>query len=102
MVLLGIDVSKDRLDCALLADGGGRYKGQNPGHAGWYQPLGDLQTQHFRGFRTVDPPSIRKLARGFAPRTCRPGPNGESGFRIWMAAVKSMRVVGCGARGRSL
>jgi hypothetical protein len=45
------------------------YKGQNPGHAGWYQPLGDLQTQHFRGFRTVDPPSIRKLSRGFAPRT---------------------------------
>ena len=36
MVLLGIDVSKDRLDCALLADGGGRPLGRRafPNDAG--------------------------------------------------------------------
>ena len=36
MVLLGIDVAKDRLDCALLADGGGRPLGRRafPNDAG--------------------------------------------------------------------
>ncbi len=45
------------------------YVEQNPGHAGRHQPLGGLQTQHFQGFRTADPSSMRKFARTFAPRT---------------------------------
>jgi 2-(1,2-epoxy-1,2-dihydrophenyl)acetyl-CoA isomerase len=45
------------------------YEGQNPGHAGRDQSLGDPQTQHFQGFRTADPSPTRKFARTFAPRT---------------------------------
>ena len=50
------------------------YVGQNPGHAGRHQPLGDPQTQHFQGFRAADPSSMRKFARTFAPRTNRWSP----------------------------
>ena len=43
-----------------------QYVGQNPGHAGGISLLGHPQAQHFRGFRTADPPAIRKVARAFA------------------------------------
>ena len=52
--------------CVGVADSA-VYVGQNPGHAGRHQPLGKSQTQHFQGFRTADPSSMRKFARTFAP-----------------------------------
>jgi hypothetical protein len=45
------------------------YEGQNPGHAGRHPSLGDRRSPRFRGFRTANPPAIRRFARTFAPRT---------------------------------
>jgi hypothetical protein len=70
---LRVTLSGPNIDRSRSYNGPCGYEGQKSGHAGWYRPLGNPQIQHFQGFRTADPSSMRKFARTFAPRTSPQG-----------------------------